>query len=66
MRSVFTVSGKVERFPQEGGWIFVRVPKRYTEETKHLAERGLVSITAAAGDTSWDTSLLPMVTARNS
>lgn len=60
MRSLFTVTGEVEIFPQEGGWMFVRVPKGYTEETRHMAERGLVAITAAAGDTSWDTSLLPM------
>ncbi len=60
MRSIFIVSGKVERFPEEGGWMFMRVPKRYTEETKHLAERGLVAVTATAGNKSWDTSLLPM------
>ncbi len=60
MSEVFVVKSKVEIFPQKGGWVFVRVPKKYTEMTKQVADRGLVAITAAIGDTFWDTSLLPM------
>jgi len=30
----YTVQGKVELFPQEGGWYFVRVPLKITEELK--------------------------------
>ncbi|HYD34749.1 MAG TPA: DUF1905 domain-containing protein [Vitreimonas sp.] len=57
---VFTVKGEIELFPQKGGWFFVRVPKKYTELTKDVADRGLVAITATAGGSSWNTSLLPM------
>lgn len=56
----FQTTGKVELFPQKGGWAYVRVPKKYTELTKHLADRGLVAITATVGKTTWNTSLLPL------
>lgn len=56
----FTEKGKVEIFPQKGGWYFVRVPKEYTQMSKGMADRGLVPITAQIGMTQWDTSLLPM------
>ena len=55
----FELEGAVEIFPQEGGWVYIRVPERYTEITEELADRGLVAITASVGRTSWDTSLLP-------
>lgn len=60
MQDSFNFSGKVELFPQAGGWHYVSVPKRYTEITKPLADRGLVAITATVGKTTWQTSLLPM------
>ncbi len=60
MDKVFKVKNKVEIFPQKGGWYFVRVPKKYTMLTQNLADRGLVAITAAVGDSYWNTSLLPM------
>ena len=56
----FSLSGNVEIFPGKGGWVYVRVPKRYTRMTRGLADRGLVAITATVGKTSWKTSLLPM------
>jgi predicted pyridoxine 5'-phosphate oxidase superfamily flavin-nucleotide-binding protein len=56
----FPVKGKVEIFPQEGGWVFVRVPDQYTEMTRGHADRGLVAITAKSGTTTWNTSLMPM------
>lgn len=58
-KEVFQVSGTVELFPQKGGWYYVRVPKKYTEQTKDLADRGLVAITATVGKSTWKTSLLP-------
>lgn len=60
MQDSFNFSGKVELFPQAGGWHYVSVPNRYTEITRSLADRGLVAITATVGKTSWNTSLLPM------
>lgn len=56
----YPVSGKVEIFPMENPWIYVRVPQKYTKMFKQFAERGLVAITATLGSSTWKTSLLPM------
>ena len=56
----FKLRGNAELFPQKGGWFYVRVPARITNATKHLADRGLVAVSATVGDSSWNTSLLPM------
>jgi Domain of unknown function (DUF1905) len=57
---VYRITGEVELFPQNGGWYFVRVPVTITDELEHIADRGLVAVSATVGDTNWDTSLLPM------
>lgn len=57
---VYSTSGKVEIFPQKGGWVFIRIPKTITTKLLHRADRGLIPIKATVGLTSWDTSLLPM------
>jgi hypothetical protein len=56
----FIVEGTVELFPQKGGWYYVRVPPEHTEATVACAERGLVAITVTAGNTTWDSSLMPL------
>jgi hypothetical protein len=56
----YTVVGEVELFEREGGWHFLRVPTRISDDLQHLADRGLIAIRATVGDTSWDTSLLPL------
>jgi hypothetical protein len=56
----YKIKGRVEIFPQKGGWIYVRAPKNITSELIHLADRGLIPITAQIGNSIWDTSLLPM------
>lgn len=56
----YTVRGVVQLFPQKGGWYYVAVPQKYSDELAHLAERGLVAVRATVGEISWDTSLLPM------
>jgi hypothetical protein len=60
MARTFTVVGEVELFEREGGWYFVRIPTRISDELHHLADRGLVAVRATVGNTAWDTSLLPM------
>ena len=57
---VFPVSGVVKLFPLKAGWYYLTVPKEYTQITKDLAVRGLVAITATCGNSSWNTSLLPL------
>ena len=56
----FRIKRKAELFPQKGGWVYVRVPLRVTKSLSHMADRGLIPITAKVGSTSWETSLLPM------
>lgn len=56
----FIIKGNVELFPQKGGWYFVRAPKLITDMIKGSTERGLFAIVAKIGQTSWNTSLLPM------
>ena len=57
---VYEVRGKVELFPQKGGWFYIRIPLKITKELLFSAHRGLIPITAHVGSSSWNTSLLPM------
>jgi hypothetical protein len=56
----YSTKGKLEIFPQKGGWVYIRIPLSITKELLHLADRGLIPIRATVGKSSWDTSLLPM------
>jgi len=56
----FTVKGKVELFPQKGGWYYIRIPKKYTKTLQQFADRGLVPVKVTLGKSAWKTSLLPM------
>ncbi len=60
MAHAYTVVGRVELFERAGGWHFVRVPTAISDELQHLADRGLIAVRASVGETTWDTSLLPM------
>lgn len=55
----FEVTGLVERFPQVGGWYYVLIPARITDELSEFADRGLIPVRAEVGSTGWNTSLLP-------
>ena len=55
-----TFVAKVEFFEREKGWYYVSVPTELSKPLEHLADRGLIAVTAKAGNTSWSTSLLPM------
>jgi len=56
----YTIDGRVQQFPQAGGWYYVAVPQRYTKILHPLTVRGLIAVHAVVGEVSWDTSLLPM------
>lgn len=56
---IFIINGKVEIFPQQGGWYYVGLPKKYTEIFKNQADRGLVAVKITLGDTTWDSSIMP-------
>ncbi|MDR0767444.1 MAG: DUF1905 domain-containing protein [Methanosarcinales archaeon] len=55
-----TFVAKVERFEREKGWYYVSVPTELSKPLEHLADRGLIAVTAKVGHSSWPTSLLPM------
>jgi hypothetical protein len=50
----------VKLFEREKGWYYVPVPPKLSRPLEHLADRGLIAVTASVGKTSWPTSLLPM------
>jgi len=60
MKKPHTFTATVCIFPQDGGWHYVAIPQEYTDILKPVADRGLVAVRAGVGDSSWDTSLLPM------
>lgn len=55
-----TFTAEVEVFERDMGWHYVSVPTSLSKPLEHLADRGLIAITAKVGNTSWPTSLLPM------
>ena len=55
-----TFNAKVELFEREKGWYYVSVPMEFSKPFEHLADRGLIAVTAKVGNSSWSTSLLPM------
>jgi len=56
----YSFAAKVDFFDREMGWHYVAVPTDLSEPLLHLADRGLIAVTAYVGRSSWPTSLLPM------
>jgi hypothetical protein len=56
----FAFVAKIELFEREKGWYYVSVPLELSKPLEHLADRGLIAVTARVGNSSWPTSLLPM------
>jgi len=50
----------VKLFERENGCRYVSVPTALSQPLEHLADRGLIAVTATVGGSSWRTSLLPM------
>lgn len=55
-----TFIAKVKLFERDKGWYYVSVPTQLSKPLENLADRGLIAVTARAGNSSWQTSLLPM------
>jgi hypothetical protein len=53
-------TAKVALFERDKGWHYVPMPVHLIEPLEHLADRGLIAVTAKIGNSSWPTSLLPM------
>lgn len=56
----FKTRGRVELFPQKGGWYYIRIPLKITTTIHNMQTRGLIPIQAAVKTSTWKTSLLPM------
>ena len=60
----YSFRAEVSKWPGDGGWYLVRVPRQYFEEIKLItSERkrgfGAVKVSACIGDTNWQTSIFP-------
>ena len=59
MKTKIYFTGTAQRFLGPGGWVYVAVPKKYTEKLKGQRRTwGMYPITAHVGDTSWKTKLM--------
>jgi hypothetical protein len=59
MKWDISFTGISQKFPGPGGWVYVAVPKKYTEELKRRRRAwGMYPITAHIGTTSWKTKLM--------
>lgn len=55
----FTFTGKVERFPQKGGWYYVSTGMTCADLGIETPKWGLVPAEIKVGETIWKKSLLP-------
>lgn len=59
MKSEYSFTGTVEKFPGAGGWIHVAVPGKYTLELKKQRQAwGMFPIIARVGNAEWKTKLM--------
>jgi hypothetical protein len=59
LKEPYSFRGVVEKFPGSGGWVYVAVPKKYTNELKKQRRAwGMYPITAHIGKMSWKTKLM--------
>lgn len=51
----------VEKFPDTGGWHFVRIPPDVLEDLRGMAgKKGNIPIIAMVGNTSWPSTIMSM------
>jgi len=59
MKPNITFKGTAQQFPGSGGWVYVTVPKKYTNKLRQRRRAwGMYPITAHIGKTSWKTKLM--------
>lgn len=63
-KAVYTLSSKVIVYPGMGGWRFLMLPKKSSEEIKGKFGRsargwGSLPVSVTVGKTAWDTSIFP-------
>jgi len=55
-----TFIAKVELFEHKKDRYYISVPTELSKPLEHLADRGLIAVTAKVGNSSWPTSMSPM------
>jgi len=59
IKKSFTISGKVLKFPNKGGWFYISVPRKYTKTLKEQRKVwGKFPIIVRVNKTSWKTKLM--------
>lgn len=57
--NAFSIRGKVRKFPGNGGWHYLDVPKKYTKELKEIRVAwGMYPIQITLGRTTWQSKLM--------
>ena len=59
MKKNFTIKTKVWRWPGDGGWHFVTLDKKLSQNIRKVFTKVFVKIRAEIGGSAWDTSLFP-------
>lgn len=59
MKSSFSFTAKIWKWPGDMGWYFVHVPRDYFEPIRAKYGKGMIKVSVTIGKTMWDTSLFP-------
>ncbi len=59
MKKMYKFKADVWLWPGVGGWHFINVPEKISDEIRANHGKGMIKITATVKGTSWDTSLFP-------
>ncbi len=59
MKKTFKTEGKVKKFAQKGGWVYLPIDQTYEDLGIRKPKWGLVPATITVGKMTWKKSLLP-------
>ena len=59
MKKIFSFNAKIWKWPGDGGWHFVTLDKKLSEQIRKQYTKGFVPIVARCGKSEWVTSLFP-------
>lgn len=55
----YLIKTKVWRWPGDGGWHFVTLDRKLSQDIRKVFTKGFVKIQATLGSSTWNTSLFP-------
>ncbi len=58
---LFRFTAKVWKWPGDGAWHFVTLPREYFKSIREQQGKGMVPIIATIGKTSWSAKLFPHI-----